>query len=214
MTVTTSPRPIHPHQVSLTRVFSGHHVWNIRCGSGILRLNVDADGKEWVVSTKADLNAERVEVARVGSLAQVRAVAAWLYNDAIGAEQGSLEEALGKAGPARRKAASALSPVEEGVQVGDHYYTSWGYDQTNVEFYEVVGLTPKGVKVRQVASRNVAEQGPHDSVLAAAGVYTGPVETKVLRPCGRKGGALSFGHKSAWLWDGKPQYVTGHGFGH
>ena len=26
------------------------------------------------------------------------------------------------------------------VKVGDIYYTSWGYDQTNIDFYEVVPL--------------------------------------------------------------------------
>lgn len=38
-------------------------------------------------------------------------------------------------------------------QPGDIFYTSWGYDQTNVEFYEVVAVTPASVKVQQVASK-------------------------------------------------------------
>jgi len=33
-------------------------------------------------------------------------------------------------------------------QVGDVLYTSWGYDQTNAEFFQVVGLTPSGKSVR------------------------------------------------------------------
>ena len=29
-------------------------------------------------------------------------------------------------------------------QVGDLFYDSWGYNQTQGDFYEVVGLTPSG----------------------------------------------------------------------
>lgn len=39
------------------------------------------------------------------------------------------------------------------VSVGDFFYASWGYDQTNVDFYKVVGVTPKGVKIQQWTSR-------------------------------------------------------------
>lgn len=30
-----------------------------------------------------------------------------------------------------------------GVQIGDVFYDSWGYDQTNIDFYQVVGLKGK-----------------------------------------------------------------------
>lgn len=35
----------------------------------------------------------------------------------------------------------------DGVHVGDIYYTSWGYDQTNVDFYQVVTLKGKHTAV-------------------------------------------------------------------
>lgn len=31
----------------------------------------------------------------------------------------------------------------DGYKVGDIFYTSWGYEQTNIEFYQVVKATPK-----------------------------------------------------------------------
>jgi hypothetical protein len=34
--------------------------------------------------------------------------------------------------------------------VGEIYCISWGYDQTNVDFYQVVGVTAKFVKVREL----------------------------------------------------------------
>jgi hypothetical protein len=34
------------------------------------------------------------------------------------------------------------------VEVGDIFAASWGYDQTNVDFYEVVGITASGKSVK------------------------------------------------------------------
>ena len=44
--------------------------------------------------------------------------------------------------------------TDTSIKVGDIFYTSWGYDQTNVDFYEVVGLTPSGksVKLHSIAA--------------------------------------------------------------
>ena len=39
------------------------------------------------------------------------------------------------------------------LNVGDILDSHWGYEQTNVDYYEVVGLTPKGVKIRQIESQ-------------------------------------------------------------
>lgn len=37
-------------------------------------------------------------------------------------------------------------------QPGDIYRTSWGYDQTNVEFFQVVRRTPGTVTLRRIAA--------------------------------------------------------------
>ena len=36
----------------------------------------------------------------------------------------------------------------DGPQVGDILVSTWGYDQTNVDFWRVVGLTPSGKSAR------------------------------------------------------------------
>lgn len=48
-----------------------------------------------------------------------------------------------------------LENQDDSVKVGDLFYSSWGYDQTNVEFFKVVGLTKSGksAKVRQIGSK-------------------------------------------------------------
>jgi hypothetical protein len=39
--------------------------------------------------------------------------------------------------------------------VGKIFYESWGYDQTNVDFYQVTGHTDKMLKVRSIASQTI-----------------------------------------------------------
>ena len=48
-----------------------------------------------------------------------------------------------------------LENKDDSVKVGDLFYSSWGYDQTNVEFFKVVGLTKSGksAKIRQIGSK-------------------------------------------------------------
>lgn len=211
MTTTTTARRIEPEQISTTAVMRGWHVWNDYAGDMVLRA-MQQDDSTWTLTRKGpgDKPGENsIEVASgLKGLAQVRSAIAALYN-------GEDPQAAAEAAPARRKAASALSPRAEGVEVGDHYYASWGYDQTNIDFYEVVALGAKSVKVRKVSARMVESHTSQEAVVPAAGCYVGEAETKVLRPCGRKGGALSFSsYKSAWLWDGTPQYRTASGWGH
>lgn len=41
----------------------------------------------------------------------------------------------------------------EGYKVGDYLYSTWGYEQTNVDFYKVVGVTAKTLKIVPVKSK-------------------------------------------------------------
>lgn len=52
------------------------------------------------------------------------------------------------------------APVNEyGVKVGDIFVSSWGYEQTNVDFYQVIALVGKhSVRVREVAPEIINEE--------------------------------------------------------
>lgn len=41
------------------------------------------------------------------------------------------------------------------VKVGDLFSMSWGYDQTNVNYFQVTRVTPKGVYVREIGAKSV-----------------------------------------------------------
>jgi hypothetical protein len=48
--------------------------------------------------------------------------------------------------------------VEHTLKVGDVLYSSWGYDQTNIDFYQVTRLVGKqSVEVREIASESTYE---------------------------------------------------------
>lgn len=95
------------------------------------------------------------------------------------------------------------------VKVGDIFDSSWGYEQTNVDFYQVIDVKGKHVVLRKICQRITEEyrdQGRcipiKDSFVANAEpfkklVSQGYNNTPIIR-------LNSYSHCS--LWDGKPCY--------
>lgn len=81
---------------------------------------------------------------------------------------------------AEKKAKKAAVSNEE-VEVGAVYYSSWGYDQTNIDFYEVVGrFGKKGLVFRPIASNSTMNGYDTGTCVAVKGVYTGEAFKKML----------------------------------
>ena len=101
------------------------------------------------------------------------------------------------------------------LTVGDFVYTSWGYDQTNVTFYRVVGLTPSGKSVRlvQVYARDVAPAWDMHRALIPTDTVVDDAPVTTHRILDDRGTTKPDGHH-AWKWRGRPIYATGHGYGH
>ena len=60
---------------------------------------------------------------------------------------------------ARAAKKKAVQGAMAGIKVGDLFAASWGYDQTNVDFFQVVALVGKNsVRVRQVVPTMVDEK--------------------------------------------------------
>lgn len=115
---------------------------------------------------------------------------------------------------ARQERAQTKRDFQHGLKDGDILYSSWGYDQTNVNFYEVVRTTEKGVAVREVASKVVREERGATYVVAVPGRFIGAPLMKI--PQTRSGGVYVkiSSSQTAYLWDGKPKYETAGGYGH
>ena len=96
------------------------------------------------------------------------------------------------------------------VKIGDILYTSWGYDQTNSEFYKVMKIVGKKYFTIQRLSQETTEKGfMQGTTIPIKGEHVGePFKAYVSR--GRwlefslsAGDVRSLGH-----WSGKPVSVS------
>jgi hypothetical protein len=116
---------------------------------------------------------------------------------------------------------NAMTVETQAIQVGDLFQSSWGYDQTNVDFYEVVGLTPSGksVRVRPVAQRVVRSSVGADYVQAVRGAYRGESETRRISSYEYRGETEYWFRVSSYSsarqvsWE-EEAFQTACGFGH
>jgi len=97
------------------------------------------------------------------------------------------------------------------MKEGDILYSSWGYDQTNVEFYQVVAVGDATVKIREIGSKVVKSDSSADYVSAVPNNFQGPAMTKRVSP---SNSIRLNSFSSARPWDGKPKYQTGAYAGH
>ena len=51
--------------------------------------------------------------------------------------------------------ASMVNPFK----LGQIFYDSWGYEQTNIDFYQVVEVKPKSVKLQRIKGEVIPEAG-------------------------------------------------------
>ena len=113
----------------------------------------------------------------------------------------------------------------DGPQVGDVLVSSWGYDQTNVDFWRVVSLTASGksARIMPLPQRVVEEFTGGERVVAGSGdvfVEQDEVTTSLVRWYDFRGErewcvGVPVGHKNtAHLWDGRSVFQTALGWGH
>ena len=74
-------------------------------------------------------------------------------------------------------------PTKEAVTVGDYFTASWGYDQTNIDYYEAVAVSKTGrVKLQRIEQRIISRGCPNDEVVPVPGAYVGdPTGYKIPR---------------------------------
>ena len=71
--------------------------------------------------------------------------------------------------------------MDRPVGVGDVYVSSWGYDQTNIDFYQCVGITASGksVRVRKIGAADVEGGGRGwDYVIPVKDYFVGDTMTR------------------------------------
>lgn len=99
--------------------------------------------------------------------------------------------------------------------VDDILYSSWGYDQTNINFYQVTEVRGKEIQIREIGSRAVGGQGsPSVKVMAEPNEFIGPPMRKRPQGSGEHVYVKIDQSQTAFEWDGRPLHETGSGYGH
>ena len=103
-----------------------------------------------------------------------------------------------------------LAKMREMIDVGDIYYTSWGYDQTNIDFYLVVDRTAATVEVVKIGKDCVETMTGVDVVVPNPLVKWGDTIKRKINTTGFKIASYAY----AYHWDGEPKQETAAGWGH
>lgn len=125
--------------------------------------------------------------------------------------------------------------------VGDILVCSWGYNQTNIDYYQVIAVTASSVRIREIGAAVVRSTEHHDYVAPVAGNFielksndnpkarsnqirtakgvTKRVNHTPATATGRGLEAATYSVKissyaSARLWDGDVDQQTGAAYGH
>ena len=127
------------------------------------------------------------------------------------AEERILEELAARAAwdEQKKKRAEERQNYRHDFKPGDILYTSWGYDQTNIEFFQVTACpSPKSITVREIAQKHTTTPTGNDMAAYTMPVpddFIGAAVTKRVSP----GGSIKFAsYRYAWRWDGRERYSS------
>ncbi len=100
-----------------------------------------------------------------------------------------------------KRAAEKKAPRK--LEVGHILYTSWGYDQTNVDFYQVTALKGETMVIVQKMEQSCEETGfMSGKALPAEKLIGEPIA------CRCAGDRITVKGHAAWVWDGTPKYSS------
>lgn len=98
---------------------------------------------------------------------------------------------------------------EHPLIVGDVLESSWGYEQTNVDFYQVIRATPKTVVLRPIsAHRELGETFGHYSVVPNIDQFIGDASRYKVRMMGEEPYVMIKSFAIAKPWTGAQVHGT------
>lgn len=113
-----------------------------------------------------------------------------------------------------KKEREERATFNHGLQEGDFLAASWGYNQTNVDYYQVIKVvTGKTVILRNVDNKIVRSSGSSDYVVPIKNQWARGSKNLKKR-VDINGYAKIDSSRSAKKWDGKPMYQTSSYYGH
>ena len=94
------------------------------------------------------------------------------------------------------------------IKVGDIFYTSWGYDQTNIAFFQVTRKTKKCVYIRELEATLKSSGNMSGSKKPIKNAFTEGSETLHRVRIGHDSEPIVINAEydyDGYLWDGKPK---------
>lgn len=87
------------------------------------------------------------------------------------------------------------------LRVGSILYTNWGYDQTNVEFFQIMSIKGNTVFIREVEQDSIGQTGYMScTVIPRPNVFCGSEKKYIIQSNSVKISEC----RRAWLYHGKP----------
>lgn len=92
-------------------------------------------------------------------------------------------------------------------KIGDILYSSWGYEQTNIDYYQIIDVRNKTIIFKELNSKMIDSEHilPIKNSWKNDKIYKKVITSPYLN---------LDSVRSLKLWDGKPNYQTPAGFGH
>lgn len=86
----------------------------------------------------------------------------------------------------KKERKTSRTAYKHDVKPGDIFYASWGYEQTNIDFYEVTATTEKTVTFRKIAQdREYNAHWMTGTCTPKAGAFIGKPYTRTVNQYGR-----------------------------
>jgi len=105
----------------------------------------------------------------------------------------------------RKAAREAALAKGHGYSVGDILYNTWGYDQTNVNFVQVVGAGARSVTVRAIGASVIESGFMCGHATPSKDAFTGEAKRITVRSYGSGNLYLPAGGGHSWSrWEGRP----------
>jgi len=95
------------------------------------------------------------------------------------------------------------------LKVGDVLYTSWGYDQTNIDWYQVTkNISPRMIEIRQIYGERKQGEYYDTGTTTPKKDFFIPREEPMRKKVNSGNTVKIESYTRAWAWDGRPKHYS------
>ena len=99
-------------------------------------------------------------------------------------------------------------PQTNPVKINDIFYSSWGYDQTNIDFYQVIDVQPNTIKVIQLGENRTYTGPMQGTCTPNLNDRSDKILTKRIKVYGNNVSFKVASYANAYPWKGEPMSFT------